>query len=161
MSQIVLNRIRTPDGAVLSSYSVHDYVTHVDKNGETYMVDGGGEYLRRNKNEVPYKELSVYSDSPYEEVRGCMHWGTYGKNSEYSRGAFFVPLKDLSNNHIRAILLTQTHISEWRRGLFTKELEYRKEHNIYIEEVQDYRKTDTSRCATEQGGLQQDTGTNN
>ena len=42
--KLILSRIRTPDGTILTSYHQHDYVTHTDKNGETYMLDGGSEY---------------------------------------------------------------------------------------------------------------------
>ncbi len=39
-------RIRTPDGTVLESESVHHFVSHTDKNGEWYFVDGGKHYVR-------------------------------------------------------------------------------------------------------------------
>jgi len=44
--KIVLNRIKTPDGTILTSYHRHNYVSHID-NGELYAVDGGNDYLRR------------------------------------------------------------------------------------------------------------------
>ena len=44
MSNIIRNAIQTQDGTVLQSFSGHDYKTHVDANGKTYMVDGGLEY---------------------------------------------------------------------------------------------------------------------
>ena len=43
MSEIILNRIQTPDGTVLTSYYRHDYKSYQDKNGETYIVDGGND----------------------------------------------------------------------------------------------------------------------
>ena len=48
--RLILNRIKTPDGTILTSYNRHDYVSYEDANGLEYMVDGGLEYLRRNVN---------------------------------------------------------------------------------------------------------------
>ena len=33
--------MRTPDGTILESKHRHDYVTHLDANGNEYMLDGG------------------------------------------------------------------------------------------------------------------------
>ena len=123
-ARIVSNRIRTPDGTVLESRHRHDYVTYVDKNGKEYMVDGGLEYLRRNvHDDAPYEELSVYDDAPYALVREVFKWGTRGKDGK--QPLTYVPLKDLTNEHIEAILDTQTHISERIRKLFIGELTFR------------------------------------
>ena len=123
-ARIVSNRIRTPDGTVLESRHRHDYVTYVDKNGKEYMVDGGLEYLRRNvHDDAPYEELSVYDDAPYALVREVFKWGTRGKDGK--QPLTYVPLKDLTNDHIEAILETQTHISEHVRKIFIDELNFR------------------------------------
>ena len=123
-ARIVSNRIRTPDGTVLESRHRHDYVTYVDANGKEYMVDGGLEYLRRNvHDDAPYEELSVYDDAPYALVREVFKWGTRGKDGK--QPLTYVPLKDLTNEHIEAILDTQTHISERIRKLFIGELTFR------------------------------------
>ena len=59
-SQIVCNRIITPDGTVLQSHHRHDYVSYIDKNGLEYMVDGGHDYLRRIvQDEAPATEFSL------------------------------------------------------------------------------------------------------
>jgi hypothetical protein len=123
-ARIVSNRIRTPDGTILESRHRHDYVTYVDKNGKEYMVDGGLEYLRRNvHDDAPYEELSVYDDAPHVEIREAFKWGTRGKDGR--QPLKFVPLKDLTTEHIDAILDTQIHISERIRKLFIDELNFR------------------------------------
>ena len=123
-ARIVSNRIRTPDGTILESRHRHDYVTYVDANGKEYMVDGGLEYLRRNvHDDAPYEELSVYDDAPYALLREVFKWGTRGKDGK--QPLTYVPLKDLTNEHIEAILETQTHISERIQKLFIGELNFR------------------------------------
>lgn len=124
MTQIVANRIRTPDGTILQSYHVHDYKTYLDKNGYTYMVDGGNEYLRRTiVDEAPAEELSVLLSDPHEEIRAAFHWGTRGKDGKESLR--WVALKDLDTDHIQAILDTQPHISDWVRNIMSVEMNYR------------------------------------
>jgi hypothetical protein len=123
-AKLISNRIRTPDGTILESRHRHDYVTYVDKNGKEYMVDGGLEYLRRIvHDDAPYEELSVYDDAPYALIREVFKWGTRGKDGR--QPLKFVPLKDLTTEHIDAILDTQIHISERIRKLFIDELNFR------------------------------------
>lgn len=130
---IILNRIETPDGTILTSYSVHDYKTYIDKNGCEYMVDGGCSYLRRNVNDdFPEKELSVYSDAPFDIIRKSMHWGTFGKDG--NQPLKYVLLCDLSDSHIKEILNTQKRLPKWKLEIFEKELEYRILINKTIEE---------------------------
>jgi hypothetical protein len=123
--EIILNRIKTPDGTILTSYYVHDYRKHIDKNGEEYIVDGGTYYLKRSNNIIPYEELSVYSDAPFEIIRESLHWGTYGKEAD--QPLHWVALKDMSTEHIINCLRTQKiHWEEF----FRKELEYRTNTKI-------------------------------
>lgn len=126
--RIVSNRIRTPDGTILESMHRHDYVTYVDANGLEYMVDGGLDYLRRNvHDEAPYLELSMYSNSPHDVIREVFKWGTRGKDGRSPLK--YVPLKNLTTEHIEAILETQDHIQEYIRNIFLDELNYR---NIFV-----------------------------
>ena len=123
-ARIVSNRIRTPDGTILESMHRHDYVTYVDANGKEYMVDGGLDYLRRNvHDDAPYEELSVYTDDLHIEIRNVFRWGTRGKDGK--QPLTYVPLKDLTTEHIEAILDTQTHIQEHIRKIFLDELSFR------------------------------------
>ena len=136
MRQLVLNRIQTPDGTILTSYYRHDYVSYVDKNGLEYMVDGGLDYLRRNVHEnAPYKELSVYDDNPWEIVRQSFHRGGRGKNGD--QPLKWVPMSEMSNGWLENSIqynLERGIDDSFASSLYRKELEYRKNHNIYIED---------------------------
>ena len=120
--RIIRNSLRTPDGTILTSNHVHDFKMYVDKNNETYINDGGTDYLRRSINKEPFEDLSVYSDSPFEDIREAVTWGTFGKEgtSELQRKK----LSELSSPHIEAIL-KNCNISEFLTEMFHKELDYR------------------------------------
>lgn len=121
---ILLNRIRTPDGTVLTSYHRHDYRTHKDANGETYMVDGGTAYLRRNHCKEPYEELTVVLTDDHEVNRKAFHWGSRGPMGD--QPVQYRPLCELSDDHIQAILETQPQIEgTYIEGLLAAELKYR------------------------------------
>lgn len=120
---IIRNAIITPDGTYLRSYHRHDYVQHLDKfTGEIYIVDGGNDYLRRSLNTSPAEDLTVYLSDPFHVVREAFVWKSYGKNYEHPHG-IYIKLCDITTDHIRAILLTQTQIKgNFVEMLFKKEL---------------------------------------
>ena len=128
MEKYVANRIRTPDGTILESMNRHDYVTYIDANGKEYMVDGGLDYLRRNiHDDAPYEELSLVSTDDHSVIREVFKWGTYGIDGKQKLK--YVILKDMSWDHIEAILETQLHVREHIRQLFMNELDYRGKNN--------------------------------
>ena len=121
-AKIVANRIRTPDGTILESMHRHDYVTYTDANGKEYMVDGGLDYLRRIvHDDAPAEELSVYSDAPHAVIREVFKWGTRGKDGK--QPLKFVVLKDMTTDHIEAILETQ-NLPSYMRKIFLDELDF-------------------------------------
>jgi hypothetical protein len=128
MSNIVCNKICTPDGTIIESKHVHDFVAHKDANGYTYYVDGGKEYLKRGytPGAPTAQELSVYSNDPHEIVRESLQWGTRGVDGKQPLS--WVSLKDMTVEHIKACLDTQTQMSEQYRGCMENELKFRK-HN--------------------------------
>lgn len=125
MSDIIRNSIQTPDGTILVSTHRHDFVSYTDKNGQYYAVDGGTAYLKRNYDKADYTETSVYADANFGLIREVFLWGTYGPNGDQPLQR--KPLKDLDDDHIEAILETQSHLSKNIRNIFIKEQEYRKE----------------------------------
>ncbi len=66
---IIRNALKTPDGTIIESKHVHDYVEYTDANGEVYFVDGGTNYLRRSANAADCLDLSVTTDSRFEIIR--------------------------------------------------------------------------------------------
>ena len=128
MEKYLANRIRTPDGTILESMHRHDYVTYIDANGKEYMVDGGLDYLRRNvHDDAPYTELSVLSTDEHSVIREVFKWGTYGIDGKQKLK--YVILKDMSWDHIEAILETQTQLRDHIRQVFVNELDYRGKNN--------------------------------
>lgn len=117
---LLCNKWRCKDGKILQSRNRHDYVTHVDSNGEFYMLDGGTEYFRHTGNMEP---LCVYSDDPHEKIRDNFEWGSYGKNGDEE--LHYILLKNLAHEHIDAILKTQKHLAEYILNVFRNELTYR------------------------------------
>ncbi len=126
---IICNGVITPDGTYLRSYNRHDYKTHLDKiTGETYMVDGGNDYLRRSVNTTPAHDVSVYLSDPFKTIREAFVWKSYGKNGEYLPYGKYICLCDMEDDHIAAILETQTHIKgTYVEDLMIQEWNYRKE----------------------------------
>lgn len=134
--RIILNQIRTPDGTILKSMYRHDYVTYTDANGLKYMVDGGSDYLRRNLHDsAPYEELTVYEDAPFEEIREAFHRGGRGKDG--LQPLTWVPMSKMSNTWLLACIQYNEDRGQgdsFANELYHKELSYRKEHNIFIED---------------------------
>jgi len=146
----VLNAIRTPDGTVIASRNRHDYVTHLDKNGEVYMVDGGLDYLRRNVNNEPHEELSVPSTAPFEDIRKAFAWGSRGKDGKQELR--YVTLCEMSDDHLDAVIaylsaalegmnkamkeFGSSELAEepWTLVLFMEEQLYRSKNDISIPE---------------------------
>ena len=127
MSKIIRNAIKTPDGTVLESRHVHDCKTYIDTvSGKTYMVDGGLDYAHTTMNDDQV-DMCVYSDSPHDEVREALTWGTYGKDGDQELS--YVKLKDMSTDHIQAVLANVKNIYPQYKEAMENELNYRRERN--------------------------------
>ena len=152
--KLLVNQIMTPDGTIIRSNFTHDYVTHIDKNGLEYMVDGGLSYLRRNVYKVhkgwfvrfvekianklgyelndpsAYKEMSIYDDSPFEDIRRYVERGGRGKDGK--QPLKYVVLKDIGNEWLQAIIEYEEEHRPNNRylKLYKLEVTYRKNEKI-------------------------------
>lgn len=131
--KIILNRIKCNHcGDIIISYSQHDYKNC--KCGKV-SIDGGLSYLKRSFQEATdYEEMSLNEDSPFEVIRENLHWGTNGKSADRYRPISYISICEMSNAHLMAILRREKEGSHWIRGMFAKELEYRKENKIFIDD---------------------------
>ena len=136
--RLILSRIQTPDGTILTSYHRHDYVTYTDANGEEYILDGGNDYQRTSVNKESFKDLSIWSDAPYEIIRENFHRGGRGKNSD--EPLKWVPLCEMSNNWLKACIVyndERGNTKSLANYLYAKELRYRHDNNICIQDKND------------------------
>lgn len=122
--QIVYNALQTPDGTIIQSKHRHDFVTHDDKNGKKYMIDGGTDYCRRSNNgdEVT---ISLTVADPIHKIREVFRWGrNYDENMKRLPATEWVLLKDLNDGHLDA-LCQYGPIADWMKLLFIREKQWR------------------------------------
>lgn len=108
------------NGIWYKSDHVHDYVSIPVGNGWTF-IDGGTEYRRTSMNFSKlegFEEWSLYESSPYDQVKKRLLWGTYGISGKDPLR--WVPLCHCSNDHLNAILNTQSHISPLYRTIINE-----------------------------------------
>tara|TARA_R110002020_G_scaffold225437_1_gene435540 strand:+ start:61 stop:516 length:456 start_codon:yes stop_codon:yes gene_type:complete len=150
MKRLILNRIKTPDGTILTSYHRHDYKSYFDKNGHYYYVDGGLDYHRcsshntkRNwferkvlepllgySDPLQHDNLCVYSDAPFEIIRKSLHWGrNMDKDKNILPKTIYSRICDLGTEHIKAIVENKCG-SNWFRRFLRKELKYRNGFSV-------------------------------
>lgn len=137
MKTLVVSRIQTPDGTILTSKHTHDFVSHKDANGLEYFLDGGLEYQRISLHEnAPAQNISLYIDSPFEEIRKYYCRGSRGKDGQ--KPLTYTPMCEMSNDWLENCILYNTE-----RGfgttcmstyLYMKELVFRFENNIFIKD---------------------------
>ena len=120
--KLLRNAIICPDGKLIESRTVHDFVQHVQEDGREYAVDGGLEYQRILYSDMKFKDISLYSDDTHEVTREKFHWGTYGKNGD--QPLKHIPLKEMEEEHILNII-NNNFTSGIYLNFLKEELKYR------------------------------------
>jgi len=131
---IIKNAIITPDGTELVSEYRHDFKVHHDAlTGKEYGVDGGFDYQRLIGDCHECRVILICTESStFEVIREAFKWGTYGKDGNGPNVK--KSLRELTDDHIEAIIKTQTHLSVSTIDLFKAEQKYRSEHSIEIKD---------------------------
>jgi len=128
---LVLNRVVTPDGTVLTSYNRFDRRGYIDAQGRRTATNGGLHELIR---EGDYREASVWSNAPFEVIRESYHKGI---RLEAENDLVWTALKDITDFQLSVILSGLPD----RSGLmelnsigkfFHEELEYRRIKKIQV-----------------------------
>lgn len=109
--EVVINKIKTPDGTILISRSVHGFIQHQDKQmNEFFAAYGGFDYLqrigpKRTKGGDGWEELSVSTHDPFVKIRENLEWGVNTtKDGDVLPKTIWTKLCDLSNDHIATII---------------------------------------------------------
>ena len=134
-TRIILNRIKCPDGTILTSHYRHDFQEYTDENGIYSMADGVCEYLRRGGK---FEDLSVYSDAPFEEIRKAFHRGGRGANNNLP--LTWVPMNEMSNSWLEACIVYNEERGQkgcFANSMYQKELDYRVINNINISDEEE------------------------
>lgn len=133
MKHLLYNAVLTPDGTILQSRSRHDYIEYKDKvSGEIYILDGGLEYQRMSINKAPAENLAVYTSDLHCKIREVFTWGTYGRDGLQPKK--YVLLKLLTDEHLAAILRTQTHLPAEMQKVFSDEILFRDLNDCNVTE---------------------------
>ena len=126
---MVRNAIKTPDGTVLTSRHRHDYVTHTDKNGKEYMIDGGLDYVRSSAN-GDEEYLTVTTDADHSVCREACEWGTYGKDGDQPLS--YIKLCDMDTDHIEAVIENVPSIRPSIKEMMKRELQFRSNNSEFF-----------------------------
>lgn len=96
----------------LVSANRHDFVSYQFKDGSSFFIDGGKEYLRRGGTFLKDPRIENYSldeNHSFLVIKEKLLWGTRGKDGQGE--LTYKPIKDLDKDHLIAILETQ-NVSE-------------------------------------------------
>ena len=115
---------------IITSNHRHDFVQC--KCGAC-ALDGGNDYFRF-VGDGTFTDMSLHEDSPYEEIRQALSRGGRGKDGK--QPLKYVPLKDMSDAWLEAVIEYELELRPNNRFILwcEKELEYRKQNNITIED---------------------------
>jgi len=134
MDSILLrNSVTTPDNTRLISRFRHDFVSHKDKNGKTYAIDGGTDYARWIGGVAKdCIDTSLYSSDSIEKLREGLTWGTRGKDGIDELK--YVLIKDMTTEHIESVLKFIPSVANYT-NVFKRELEYRNKEKQSKKEI--------------------------
>ena len=97
-----------PEVKFVKSSHVHDFRTHVFKDGTEVSVDGGYDYIKRaypsEKSGYGTKwiEYNLDDAEPFNVIKGKLLWGTRGKDGK--QPLKYVRFIDCESEHLQSIL---------------------------------------------------------
>lgn len=127
MEQLLVNKIKCPDGTVLTSRHRHDFQMHVQDDGREYFIDGGLAYQRIGFSDQEFEDLSCYVGDPHEKIREHFEWTrVFDANSERLPEPEVILLKDITDDHLEALVhWTAEDYPEYIHQVFVDEQAWR------------------------------------
>ena len=128
MKQLLVNKIKCPDGTVLVSRHRHDFKEHTQADGRTYMVDGGLSYQRIGHSDEEFENLACYTDDPHEKIREHFEWTKrLDADGDPLEKPEIVLLKDITDAHLEALITwTSEDYPKWVNQVFVDEKAWRE-----------------------------------
>lgn len=128
MEQLLVNKIKCPDGTVLVSRTRHDFQGHVQEDGREYFVDGGLSYQRIGFSDHQFEDLTCYVGDSHEKIREHFEWTrSLDERGDPLEKPEVVILKDITDSHLGALVhWTAEDYPEYIHQVFLDEVEWRK-----------------------------------
>ena len=123
--QLISNRLLCLlcDDLIESRYR-HDYVSC---ECGACATDGGTFYVKQSGDRINFLDLSVYSNK-HSDYRKYLKWGNiYDKDMNRLPEVRLVAIKDMTTDHIKAVLEPRWRIDPFYAEVFRKELKLRKD----------------------------------
>jgi len=119
--------METPDGTILESLHVHDFVGHDDNNGNYYAIDGGLTYCKITAMDNDYRIITVDDSENWEIVRQFAYrLSPIGKKTILAK---------MSDDYLqKAIEYTQKYEQLASLGLLLREEKFREKWKINVNE---------------------------
>jgi hypothetical protein len=124
--RLIRNAIQTPDGTILESKHRHDYRSHNDANGKTYVIDGGLDYVRATVHNDQIS-LALYDTEPHSIQAQYLTWGSFGIRGDQPRRD--IRIAEMETSHLEAVL-RECHPNPVLKNCMTKELETRNDTTV-------------------------------
>ena len=138
--KVIASRVQTPDGTILWSRSVHDFVRYTDtKSGEDYSLDGGTCYQHCYVNKIPAKNISILNTAKWKTLRDFVTRYTplRDENGNTTNVCEYIRFSHMSDEHLSA-LADWLKDHDYHTGDVAKyvkrEQKYRRENGISIPE---------------------------
>jgi hypothetical protein len=124
--RLIRNAIQTPDGTILESKHRHDYRSHNDANGKTYVIDGGLDYVRATVHNDQIS-LALYDTEPHSIQAQYLTWGSFGIRGDQPRRD--IRIAEMETSHLETVL-RECHPNPVLKNCMTKELETRNDTTV-------------------------------
>lgn len=100
---LIQQAVRLPNGIILNSVHVHDFIEWQDAEGNEVFMDGGTHYCRRTENfpGIGCTDLTIDADEPFDAICDKLVWGTMGKDGKGPMK--WVLVKDMELDHLNAV----------------------------------------------------------